>query len=76
MQKFFKKSLKDIREGMFADILAAVARGDKENVIDKGSREDQFSTMRISDHRRNVHERRLDVNRSRGMLIAALNKNS
>ena len=76
MQKFFKKSLKDIREGMFADILAAVARGEKKNGYDEGRKEDQFSIMRICDLRRKVHERGLDVDGSREMLIAALKEDS
>ena len=71
-----KVSMKDIPGGMFADMLAAVARGDKKKVIDKGGKEDQFSTMRISDLRRKAHERGLDVDGSREMLIATLKENS
>ena len=71
-----KVSMKDIPGGMFADMLAAVARGGKKKVINKGGKEDQFSTMRISDLRRKVHERGLDVDGSREMLIATLKENS
>ena len=71
-----KVSLKDIPGGMFADVLAAVARADKKNVIDKGGREDQFSTIRISGLGGNVHERGFDVDGSRGILIATLKEKS
>mmetsp|Transcript_26677 Transcript_26677/g.49043 ORF Transcript_26677/g.49043 Transcript_26677/m.49043 type:complete len:404 (-) Transcript_26677:70-1281(-) len=71
-----KVSLKDIPGGMFADILAAMARGEKENESEQSSGNDQLSTMRISDLRRKVHEKGLDIDGSRETLIATLEENS
>ena len=41
-----------------------------------GNGDDQLCTMRISDLRRKVHEKGLDVDGSREMLIAALEESS
>ncbi|KAL7526006.1 hypothetical protein ACHAXR_001266 [Thalassiosira sp. AJA248-18] len=57
---------------MITDILAAVARAEKKKgTINEGG-EDQFSTMSISDLRRKVHEKGLDIDGSRESLIASL----
>mmetsp|Transcript_15058 Transcript_15058/g.24505 ORF Transcript_15058/g.24505 Transcript_15058/m.24505 type:complete len:409 (+) Transcript_15058:101-1327(+) len=73
-----KVSLKDLPGGptMFADILAAMARGEKENESEQSSGNDQLSTMRISDLRRKVHEKGLDIDGSRETLIATLKEHS
>ena len=73
-----KVSLKDIPGSptLFADILVATARGAKRNGNNKGSRDDQLSTMRISDLREEVHNRGLDVDGSRETLIATLKESS
>ena len=59
---------------LIRDVLAAVARGEKKGEKDVSREKNQFSTMRISDLRRKVHEQGLDVDGSREMLIAALRK--
>lgn len=61
--------LKEAPGGILADILGAVARVEQKN-SKNGS--DPFSTMRVSDLRMKVHEKGLDVDGSREMLIAAL----
>mmetsp|Transcript_13569 Transcript_13569/g.29503 ORF Transcript_13569/g.29503 Transcript_13569/m.29503 type:complete len:408 (+) Transcript_13569:38-1261(+) len=72
-----KVSFKDAPAGptMITDILAAIVRGKKKNG-NNGSSEDQFSTMRICDLRRKVHQKGLDVDGSRETLIATLTVNS
>ena len=60
-----KVSLTDIPGGM-ADVLAAMARAEKK----RGSTD--LSTMFISELRRKAHEKGLEVDGSREMLIAAL----
>lgn len=58
-------SIKDAPAGILADILGAVARGEK-------SGGDHLSTMRVSELRMKAHEKGLDLDGSREMLIAAL----
>ncbi len=69
-----KVPLKGLPKGpaMFAYILGAMARGKKRNGNGEGSGKDQLSTMCISNLHRKVHEKGLDVNGSREMLIVAL----
>ena len=62
--------LKDMRADVLADMLAAVARG--EGAPQDGG--DAYHTMSVNDLRRMAHEKGLDVDKSRGALIAALEK--
>jgi hypothetical protein len=52
--------------------LATVLRGEKEDGIVGGSGGNHFSSMRVSELRKRAHEKGLDVDGSREMLIAAL----
>ena len=70
-----KLSFKDAPGTLINDVFAAVARGEKKSGND-ASNDDQLCTMRISDLRRKVHEKGLDVDGSREMLIAALEESS
>ena len=70
-----KLSFKDAPGTLINDVFAAVARGEKKSGND-ASNDDQLCTMRISDLRRKVHEKGLDVDGSREMLIAALEGSS
>jgi hypothetical protein len=45
--------------------MAAVARGEKKGEKDGSCEKNQFSTMRISELRREVHEQGLDVDQGR-----------
>jgi hypothetical protein len=63
-----RKMLTTSTEGPnISDILAAVARAQAEQKDEK-----DFSTMSISELRRNAHKKKLDVDGSREMLISAL----
>jgi hypothetical protein len=58
---------------LFRDVFAAVSRGKKKSVIDGGgSGESRLYSMRISELRREAHEKGLNVDGSREMLIAAI----
>ena len=69
-----KVSLKDIPAGLYSDLLAAVVRGgeSKKSMNSSGIEMSDLSTMRISDLRRQAHERGFDVDGSREVLIDAL----
>ena len=58
---------------MMTDFLAAVTRGKKKS---GENAEDDYDTMRISELRRKVNEKGLDVDGSRETLVAALEQNS
>lgn len=58
----------DMVPGTFIrDVLVATARGEQNRHGD-----DQFTTMRVSELRQKAHEKGLNVDGSREMLIAAL----
>lgn len=65
-----KKTLKDTPAGHMNDILAAIARGERE--CRAGSNESKFSAMHISELRGRAHVKGLDVDGSREALISAL----
>jgi hypothetical protein len=69
-----KVSLKDIPAGLYSDLLAAMVRIGGENKKSMNSSIDmsELSTMRVSDLRRQAHERGFDVDGSREVLIDAL----
>lgn len=69
-----KVSLNDVPGGLFADLLAAVTRGKKTSI--DGTRNDDVSTMRISDLRKRLHDKGLGIDGSREMLIAALEQST
>ena len=72
-----KVSFKDAPGTLIGDVFAAVARGEKKSGNNAaGNGDDQLCTMRISDLRRKVHEKGLDVDGSREMLIASLKESS
>lgn len=69
-----KKVLSDaIIEGLGSDILAAIIRGEKKDGVAE-SHEDNFNAMSVSELRCRAYWSRLDVDGSREMLIAALDK--
>jgi hypothetical protein len=57
---------------LMRDLLAAVARGEREEGGADGDNTAQFNAMRISELRRKAHEKGLEVDGSREMLIASL----
>ncbi|KAL7536378.1 hypothetical protein ACHAXR_007126, partial [Thalassiosira sp. AJA248-18] len=65
-----KTSLDEAPGGLLADILAATMRRDS----DEGG--DEFSLMRISDLRKKLHEKGLDIDGSRKTLIVTLKENA
>ncbi len=65
-----KVSFKDAPGTLISNVLAAVARRYMTGV--KGESEDDFSTLRMSDLRRKVHEMGMDVDESREMLLSVL----
>eukprot|EP00579_Thalassiosira_antarctica_P010319 CAMPEP_0201917034 /NCGR_PEP_ID=MMETSP0903-20130614/6522_1 /ASSEMBLY_ACC=CAM_ASM_000552 /TAXON_ID=420261 /ORGANISM="Thalassiosira antarctica, Strain CCMP982" /LENGTH=387 /DNA_ID=CAMNT_0048453013 /DNA_START=14 /DNA_END=1177 /DNA_ORIENTATION=+ len=67
-------SLKDVPGGLFADLLTAVTRGKRKAAL-KGSG-DYFRTMRVSDLRKQLHKKGLDIDGSREAMIAILKENS
>jgi hypothetical protein len=69
------KILSGAREGVGNDILAAIAREEAKSGA-AGCDENIYSSMGISDLRRRVHEKGLDVDGSREMLISALQLSS
>ena len=70
-----KVSFNNAPGSLVSDVLAAMARGTRKSG-NNASNDDQLCTMRISDLRRKVHEKGLDVDGSREMLIAALEESS
>ena len=56
------------------DVLAAMSRGEKKGGTDGDSGRTELIAMRISELRRKAHEKGLNVDGSREMLIAALEK--
>jgi hypothetical protein len=71
-----KISFDDAPGNLTRDLLAAVARGEREEGGADGDNANQFTTMRISELRQKAHEKGLDVDGSREMLIATLIANS
>jgi hypothetical protein len=65
-------SFDDVPSNLMRDLLAAVTRGEREEGGVGGEHENLFTTMRISELRQKAHEKGLDVDGSREMLIAAL----
>ena len=61
---------------MTRDLLAAFVRGEREEGGVGGENENLFTTMRINELRKMAHEKGLDVDGSREMLIATLIANS
>ena len=70
-----KVSLKDVPGGMFADLLTAVTRGKKKDT-NTGEDGDELSTMRVSELRKNLDEKGLDIDGSREAMIASLKDNT
>ena len=66
-----KVSLKDVPGGVFADLLPAMTR-EKNKATSVESTGDKFTTMRVSELRRKLDEKGLDVDGSREAMIAAL----
>jgi hypothetical protein len=66
-------SFDDVPSTLMRDLFVAFAR-EPNRAGAAASGENEFNTLRISELRRMVHERGLDVDGSREMLIAALNK--
>ena len=64
---------------LFVDLIAAVTRDKKENSPKKkdadGDKED-FNTMRVSDLRKRLHEKGLDIDGSRKAMIATLREHT
>ena len=71
-----KISFDDAPGNLTRDLLAAVVRGEREEGGADGDNNTQFTTMRISELRQKAHEKGLDVDGSREMLIAVLKENS
>jgi len=70
-----KVSFKDVPGEIVTDVLVAVTRGEKSGT-DGACDKDQLCTMGITDLRRKVHEKGLEIDGSREALIAALNRNT
>jgi len=67
-------SLKDAPGGLLADLLVAMARGKKKYAgVESG---DDINFLRISDLRKKLHEKGLDIDGSRETLIATLKGNA
>jgi hypothetical protein len=71
-----KTSFVNAPGNLMRDLLAAVVRGDRNEGGSDRNAEHQFATMRISELRQKAHERGLEVDGSREMLIAALKANT
>ena len=71
-----KISFDDAPGNLTRDLLAAVVRGEREEGGADGDNNTQFTTMRISELRQKAHEKGLDVDGPREMLIAVLKENS
>ena len=68
-----KISFDDAPGNLMRDLLAAVVRGErKEGEADGDNSKHQFTTMGISELRKEAHDKGLDVDGSREMLLAAL----
>ena len=63
-----KVALKDVPGGLFAELLAAMSRKEKK----AGSSEGNSCSMSINELRRKAHEKGLNIDGSREMLIASL----
>jgi len=70
-----KVSLKDVPGGMFADLLTAMTRGKKKDT-NTGEDGDELSTMRVSELRKKLDEKGLDIDGSREAMIASLEDNT
>ena len=68
-----KVSLQDLSEVSGPDLLTAMSRGKKKSGSAGG---DQFSTMRVSELRKRLEEKGLDVDGSRETMIATLRNNA
>ncbi|KAL7527391.1 hypothetical protein ACHAXR_001934 [Thalassiosira sp. AJA248-18] len=66
-----KVSLKDVSGGLFGDILLAIMRKDS-----AGAGVDDLNSLCITDLRKKLHEKGLDVDGSRETLIATLKENA
>lgn len=69
-----KGALKEAPGGLLTNVLAAMARGEKKGASGNSevSGSDRLSTLRISDLRRKLHEKGLNVDGSREALVAVL----
>lgn len=71
----------DAPGSLLSNLFAAIARAETKKVGDRGSadqdnnRVTHFNSMRIGELRQKVHEKGLDVDGSREMLIASLKGN-
>eukprot|EP00581_Thalassiosira_minuscula_P000476 CAMPEP_0183746370 /NCGR_PEP_ID=MMETSP0737-20130205/66722_1 /TAXON_ID=385413 /ORGANISM="Thalassiosira miniscula, Strain CCMP1093" /LENGTH=278 /DNA_ID=CAMNT_0025982065 /DNA_START=705 /DNA_END=1541 /DNA_ORIENTATION=- len=69
-----KVSFENVPGSMMTDLLTAVTRG---NVASDGSDDDDgYGTMRVSELRKKLHEKGLDIDGSRKSMIALLRENS
>mmetsp|Transcript_21739 Transcript_21739/g.34149 ORF Transcript_21739/g.34149 Transcript_21739/m.34149 type:complete len:80 (+) Transcript_21739:2-241(+) len=66
-----KVSFEDVPGSMMTDLLTAVTRGKKK---DDGPRD--YDTMRVSTLRKKLHEKGLDIDGSREMMIGRLKEKS
>ena len=69
-----KVTFHDAPGSLLTDFLAAMAREDKKGKTDADSSEDKLMAMRISDLRKKAHGMGLEVDGSREMLIATIQK--
>ena len=67
-----KLSFENIPGHLITDLIAAINR----SKADRGHMKRNFSTMRISDLRKQLHEKGLDIDGSRETMIALLKENS
>ena len=74
VQVNIKISFNDAPWEMVNEVLAALSRGEKKGGTDGDSGRTELIAMRISELRRKAHEKGLNVDGSREMLIAALEK--
>jgi len=68
-------SLEDVPGALFADLLTAATRG-KQDTDESDESDDELSTMRVSDLRKKLHEKGLDIDGSRKAMIALLKASS
>ena len=67
-----KVSLKDVPAGVFSDLLTAMTRKEMIKASNVESTDDQLTTMRVSELRKRLDKKGLDVDGSREAMIAAL----
>ena len=67
-----KVSLKDVPAGVFSDLLTAMTRKEIIKASNVESTGDQLTTMRVSELRKRLDKKGLDVDGSREAMIAAL----